>query len=434
MGEEEAEAALRVCRSKSLYRYYGLNPQGETSAFEQEFADFIGVPYVVAVTSGTAALHIALSALQVGPGCEVIVPAYMWVSVIAAVVNVGAIPVLADIDDTFCLDPDDVARKITPRTAGIIAVHMNGAPADIVRLSNLARQRGVFLLEDCAQCVGGSIDGRRVGTFGDMAIFSFQLNKNMSSGEAGAVVTRNERLYRRAVAGHDAGYARSASSKIELNDLDACGWGRGVRMDELRASILRVQLKKLPSTIQRMNQSKYRIRKTLEMNPNLSLRRIDDPAGDTGCFLLTTFRDATTAYAVNDQMRRLGIASTSRESSNVILADYGLHIYYNIPALVQKIGTDHRGSPWTLEENRLSSYQYGKGTCPAADDLFARSQLLAIPSCLSITDEDGIIEAFQNAIDRAHRPTEKADFTSLPMEHLVDLDKAAVEAALSSRL
>src|SRR5438128_1239419 len=135
MGEEEAEAVLRVCRSRSLYRYYGMDLQKETSSFEEEFAQFLGIPHVVAVTSGTAALHTALSALRVGPGCEVIVPAYMWVSVIAAVVNLGAIPVLADIDQTFCLDPDDVARKITPRTVGIIAVHMNGAPADIVRLS-----------------------------------------------------------------------------------------------------------------------------------------------------------------------------------------------------------------------------------------------------------------------------------------------------------
>ena len=179
MGEEEAEAALRVCRSRSLYRYYGMDLQEETSSFEEEFAQFLGIPHVVAVTSGTAALHTALSALRVGPGCEVIVPAYMWVSVIAAVVNLGAIPVLADIDDTFGLDPEDVQRKITPRTVGMIAVHMNGAPIDVIRLAEVARANNIFLLEDCAQCVGGSIDGRRVGTFGDMAIFSFQMNKNM---------------------------------------------------------------------------------------------------------------------------------------------------------------------------------------------------------------------------------------------------------------
>jgi len=399
MGEEEAEAALRVCRSKSLYRYYGMNLLQEATSFEHEFADFLGIPYVVAVTSGTAALHTALSALRVGPGCEVIVPAYMWVSVIAAVVNLGAIPVLADIDDTFCLDPEDVERKITPRTVGMIAVHMSGAQADVVRLSALARRRGIFLLEDCAQCVGGSIDGKRVGTFGDMAIFSFQMNKNMSSGEAGAVVTNDEELYRRSVATHDAGYARSASGKLLMDDSSSFGWGRGLRLDELRASILRVQLRKLPSTIERMHHSKYKIRRWLESHPEASLRRVIDRAGDTGCFLLTIFPDAETAHAVNDRLRLLGIASVSAETSNVILSDYGMHIYYNIPALVRKIGTDGRGSPWTLTENQNSSYSYGKGACPRADDLFERTQLLAIPSCLSKSDEDEIIEAFQEAMD-----------------------------------
>lgn len=104
MCEEEADAVLRICRSRSLFRYYGVDPQGEVSKFEREFCSFLGVQHAVAVTSGTSALHTALSALRIGPGQEVIVPAYMWVSVVAAVVTLGAIPVLAEIDDTFCLD------------------------------------------------------------------------------------------------------------------------------------------------------------------------------------------------------------------------------------------------------------------------------------------------------------------------------------------
>lgn len=399
MCEEEVEAVLRVCRSRSLYRYYGMDLQREASSFEEEFAQFLGISYVVAVTSGTAALHTALSALRVGPGCEVIVPAYMWVSVIAAVVNLGAIPVLADIDNTFCLDPDDVQRKITPRTAGVIAVHMSGAPADAVRLAEVARRNNIFLLEDCAQCVGGSIDGRRVGTFGDMAIFSFQMNKNMSSGEGGAVVTGDEELHKRAVASHDTGYSRNSSGKLLMSDSDSYGWGRGVRLDELRAAVLRVQLRKLPGTIQRMHHSKYRIIQELDSHSEISQRRVLDPAGDTGCFLITIFPDAASAHAVNNLLRLQGIAAASVETSNVILADYGMHIYYNIPALVEKIGTDRRGSPWTLAENQASSYTYTKGTCPRADDLFERSQLLTIPSCLSPSDEDQIIEAFKEAMD-----------------------------------
>src|ERR1700734_3661335 len=131
MDEEEIEAAFRVLKSRSPFRYYGIDLQGEVEAFESEFASFLGVAHAVAVSSGTGALHTALSALGVGPGQEVIVPAYMWISVVAAVVNLGAIPVLADIDDTFCLDPASVEEKISSRTTGIIVAHMSGAPADV---------------------------------------------------------------------------------------------------------------------------------------------------------------------------------------------------------------------------------------------------------------------------------------------------------------
>jgi 8-amino-3,8-dideoxy-alpha-D-manno-octulosonate transaminase len=231
MDEEEVEAALRVLRSRSPFRYYGIDLQGEVQAFEDEFASFLGITHCLAVNSGSGALHVSLSALGVGPGQEVIVPAYMWVSVVAAVVNLGAIPILADIDDTFCLDPAAVEARITPRTAGIIAVHMSGAPANIEAIEKVSRKHGLFLLEDCAQCAGGSVHGNKVGTFGDMAIFSFQMNKNMTSGEGGCIVTNDLRLYNRAVACHDTGYARDSGGRAILDDLDLCLWGRGYRMD-----------------------------------------------------------------------------------------------------------------------------------------------------------------------------------------------------------
>ena len=161
-----------------------------------------------------------------------IVPAYLWVSVAAAIVNLGAIPVLADIDDTFCMDADSVQSKITPRTSGVIFVHMSGAPGNVAAVKQITQRHGLFLLEDCAQCAGGSIAGKRVGTFGDMAIFSFQMNKNMTSGEGGCLVTNDARLYNRAVACHDTGYARGSDGRALFEDLDLCLWGRGYRMDE----------------------------------------------------------------------------------------------------------------------------------------------------------------------------------------------------------
>jgi dTDP-4-amino-4,6-dideoxygalactose transaminase len=398
MDEEEINAALRVLRSRSPFRYYGIDLQGEVQAFETEFASFLGIAHCLAVNSGTGALITALAALGVGPGQEVIVPAYMWVSVVAAVVNLGAIPVLADINDTFCLDPAAVEAKITPRTTGVIVVHMSGAPADIEAIREITRNRGLFLLEDCAQSAGGSIHGKKVGTFGDMAIFSFQMNKNMTSGEGGCVVTNDKRLYNRAFACHDTGYARDSDGRAMFDNLELCLWGRGYRMDEIRASILRVQLKKLPTVISHMHDSKYRIRKALGQHSEIRHRRIVDPDGDTGCFLLTTFKDPDIAKQINRALRAEGIATLAQGVNNIVMTQWGLHIYYNIPSLVNKTGVDKRNSPWSLAENKNSQTEYRKGTCPVADSLFERTILLAIPSCLTERDEQDIIDAFEKVL------------------------------------
>lgn len=400
MDQEEIDAAVRVLGSRSLFRYYGVDLQEETASFETEFASFVGTKYALGLTSGTGALQTALSALGVEPGQEVIVPAYMWVSVIAAVVKHGAIPVLADIDQTFCLDPADVARKITPKTAGIILVHMSGAPGDAVAIQKLARQRGLFLLEDCAQCCGGSIDGRKVGTFGDIGIFSFQMNKNMTSGEGGALVTNDLKLYRRAFACHDMGYARDEDGRLMFDSPELSSWGMGYRLDELRAAILRVQLRKLPRTIENMHRSKYRIRAALERMPGLTLRKIQDPAGDTGPFLLTTCADAETARGTCQALRAEGIVTFPQGLSNIVMTEWGLHLYYNNVSLVRQSSVGAHGFPWSDAANAGTPRNYQKGACPAADSLFERTILLAIPSCLTIADEDDIIRAFEKVLGR----------------------------------
>ena len=399
MGEEEIQAAVRVLKSRSLFRYYGIDLQREVDALESDIAEFLGIRHCLAISSGTGALHAALSALGVGPGQEIIVPAYMWVSVLAAVVNHGAIPVLADIDDTFCLNPDSVISAISGKTRGIIMVHMSGAPGDIKAIREIADQRNLWLLEDCAQCNGGSVDGQKVGTFGDMGIFSFfQMNKNMTAGEGGCVVTNDERLYRRAFASHDNGYARDESGRLILADLDFCLWGRGYRMDEVRAAILRVQLQKLPAIISSMRRSKYRIRRALEQFPSVQLRRMVDAEGDTGCFLITTFKDEQTAKRVNMALRAEGIVTAPQGISDVLMTDWGLHLYTKNPSLVKMTSIDGKGFPWNLADNQNLKTNYEKGTCPKADSLFERSILLAIPSCLTEQDENDIIEAFQKVL------------------------------------
>ncbi len=392
--DQELEAVARVLRSRSLFRYYGIKPQMEAESFETELARFVGTRYGLAVSSGTGALHTALAALGVGPGDEVIVPAYLWVSVAAAVVNLGAVPVLADIDNTFCLNPAAVEQQITTRTRGIVLIHMSGAPGNVEALERIARGRGLFLLEDSAQCLGGMIGGRKVGSWGDLAVFSFQMNKNMTAGEGGAVVTSDEGLYRRAFAAHDLGYARGADGRLVFDDPELMTWGRGYRLDELRAAVLRVQLRKLPETIAAMHRSKYRIRAALERFEGLSFRTILDPGGDTGCFLITIYPDTTTARRINRALRAEGIVTFPQGISNILMTDWGLHLYYNNASLVHR-----RGLAWRLSENQGLERDYSKGTCPVADGLFERSILLPVPSCLTEQDENDIILAFEKVLE-----------------------------------
>jgi dTDP-4-amino-4,6-dideoxygalactose transaminase len=398
MDEQEIEAAVRLLKSRSLFRYYGLDLQREVEQFEEEFAGFVGVRHAVAVASGTSALAVALSALGVGPGQEVIIPAYMWVSVAAAVVNQGAIPVLADIDDTFCLSPGEVERQITARTSGIIMVHMSGAPGDVKAIRQIADRHHLFLLEDCAQCNGGSVEGRHVGSFGEMGIFSFQMNKNMTCGEGGCVVTNDPRLYRRAFACHDMGFPRDEQGRLDFDHPEDLLWGKGCRLDELRAAIIRVQLRKLPNILCQMRRSKYRIRQFLRAFPEVQLRRIVDPHGDTGCFLITTYPDRATAERILKMTRADGIVTYPQGISNILMTDWGLHLYYNNASLVHRTSVDRGGFPWNLAENAGLARNYAKGACPTADSLFERSILLPIPSCLSEGDENDIMQAFEKAL------------------------------------
>jgi 8-amino-3,8-dideoxy-alpha-D-manno-octulosonate transaminase len=148
-----------------------------------------------------------------------------------------------------------------------------------------------------------------------------------------------------------------------------------------------------------MHTSKYRIRKALEHRPEFRLRKIVDTQGDTGCFLITTFPSPEVALQVNSALRAEGIVTFPQGLSDIVMTQWGLHIYYNILSLVNKTGTDKRNSPWSLSENSESHHEYKKGTCPYADSLFERSILIPIPSCLTDRDEQDIIDAFNKVLD-----------------------------------
>ena len=393
MDEQETEAAARTCRSKTLFRYYGLNLQNEVSQLESEFAAYLGVRFALAVSSGTGALQVAMGALGIGPGDEVLIPGYFWVSTVAAVVRSGAIPVLVDCDDTFDMDPADAARKITPRTRAILVVHMGGVIGHIRELVAWARSHGLKVVEDCAQAAGASQGGVKAGAFGDLAIFSFQMNKHMTSGEGGMLVTSDENLYRRAFAVHDLGYARNEAGRLVMDDPSLQLWGIGCRMSELTGAVARVQLKKLDRITRAMRTAKLAIKEALK--DVLTFREVPDPGGDAGSFLMTVLPTRAQSLAFVAALRAEGIVADKGGLYPIHMDDWGLHLYYNVASLVNKRSVSGL-SVWQLAENRASAdVSYEKGTCPHLDDLISRTVICCVASVLTDGDVSDIIAAYR---------------------------------------
>lgn len=235
--DAERQALLEVLESRVWWR----TPGTRTLQFEQEFAAYHQARYGIAVTNGTAALEVALTALGVGAGDEVIVPDFTFIATASAVLFTGALPVLVDVTpDTYCIDPDQVEAAITPATKAIIAVHMGGHPADLDRLVEIARKYGVYLVEDSSHAHGSEWRGRKVGAIGDIGTFSFQASKLMTAGEGGIILTNSAELERIARSVHDCG--RMPGEWFYSHFI----YGSNYRLSEWQGAVLSQQLRRLP--------------------------------------------------------------------------------------------------------------------------------------------------------------------------------------------
>jgi dTDP-4-amino-4,6-dideoxygalactose transaminase len=249
MPEQDVEAVLDCLRSGWLT----MGPR--TKAFEQALGRFVGAPHVATVSSGTAALHLACLAAGIGPGDEVIVPAFTFVASASAARYVGAEPVLCDVRSPreFNIDVEDVARRITDRTRAVIAVHFCGYPADVLALRELCDERGLLLIEDCAQAIGARVDGagRQVGTVGELGCFSFFSKKQLCVGEGGMVSTAEQELDARVRLFRSHAMTSSTWDRHRGHDpaYDVVDIGFNFRMDEPRAALGLSRLTRLDEDI-----------------------------------------------------------------------------------------------------------------------------------------------------------------------------------------
>ena len=234
--DKERRALMEVLESRVWWRTPGI----KTLEFERAFATFHRAKHGIAVTNGTAALEVVMAALSVGPGDEVIVPDFTCIATASAVLFTGALPVMVDVlPDTYCIDPDLVEAAITPRTKAIIAVHMGGHPADLDRLAKIAREHGIALVEDSSHAHASEWRGRRIGTFGNAATFSFQSSKLMTAGEGGIIITNEEEIERLARSVHDCG--RMPGEWFYSHFI----YGSNYRLSEWQGAVLGVQLTRL---------------------------------------------------------------------------------------------------------------------------------------------------------------------------------------------
>jgi dTDP-4-amino-4,6-dideoxygalactose transaminase len=309
IGKEEEELVLKVVRNQEPFRYYGhdaAHPPQMAATLEKEFAAKYGFKYTLAVTSGTAALETALAALGIGPGDEVIVPAWSWISCFTAVIRVGALPVLAEIDETFCLAPGEITRLRNDNTKAVLLVHFQGVAADLDQILAEAHSNGLKVLEDCAEAVGVTYKGKSVGTYGDIAIFSFQYHKFMTSGEGGMVACNDPTLYERAVRFHDIGQVRPFHAEIKKPTVPAFA-GDQFRMTELCAAMALAQLRKVDFIKAHCRRFSARIMSQISGLPGITPRRIPDPSGDTSFEMYFSLPSKELAMQFSQKLEQLNV-------------------------------------------------------------------------------------------------------------------------------
>lgn len=258
--EREERQLMEVLHSGE----WGALKGSKTAEFQARFAAYQGARFGICVPNGTLALEVALSAVGVGPGDEVVTTPYTFVATANSAISVGAVPVFADIDlDSYNIDPAEVEKAITPRTKAIMPVHMGGRPADLDALREIAARRGVRLVEDACQAWGSEWQGRRVGAIGEIGAFSFQSSKNITAGEGGIIVTNDETLAEAAWSLHNVGRVRGGL------------WyyheivGRNLRITEWQSAVLLAQLERLDEQTERREANAAYLSECLSQIPGL---------------------------------------------------------------------------------------------------------------------------------------------------------------------
>ena len=390
-GEEEKRQIQDVLDTGVLFRYEFADQRNgvyKVREFEEKFAQYCGTGYAQAVTSGTSALKVGLAALGVGPGDEVITQGFTFVATWEAILEVGAIPVFTEVDATMNMDPEDLRRKISPKTRCIIPVHMLGAQARIADIVRIADSHAIPVLEDTAQATGGRIGGRHLGTFGRCGTFSFDAVKTLTTGEGGMIITADEALWRTMSEYHDHGHDHA------VNPGGRGGEGRrfigsNYRMMEIQGAIGLAQLAKLDMMLAEMRKNKARLQEAASVIPGVGFRELVDAGGDTATHFSFFLQDREHCRRVNGVLRENGCGAIN-------FAENTWHYYPKWEHLLNGRTLAAGGWPFA-EPGGRKRVVYDPAALPASAELMERNLVYPVSVRMSEERMAAMCEALKKA-------------------------------------
>lgn len=359
-GEAEIEALARVIHSGALFRY-GVGHECET--FERRYADYLGVKHFALAASGSHALAAAMTAAGLGPGDEVIIPAHTYMATATSVLTAGAIPIIVDVDESITLDPVALEAAIGPRTRAVVPVHMWGTACDMDRIMEIAARRGLVVIEDACQGVGGGYKGRKFGSVGHIGAFSFNYYKNMTCGEGGGVAVNDDAWAERAKCAIDPChfYWQGRSDAVQPFS------GNGARASELMGAMLNVQLDRMHGMIAAMRAERDAILAATAPLGNLGLKPapLHSPGDDCATHVIYSLPSASAA------------SRFAALFPCVVVGKTGRHNYTEWDQVLMGAGAAHPAmNPFNMPANAECRRTYSKHMCAKSLEILNRTILV----------------------------------------------------------
>ena len=393
-GDEERKEVNDVLETGILMRYGFDGPRKgiwKAIELEKEVCKTFGSKYAQLTSSGTAALTTAMVALNIGAGDEVIMPTFTFVASFEAILSVGAIPVLVDVDDTLTLDPEAVKAAITPRTKCVMPVHMCGSMADLDALKAICDEHDLILLEDACQAIGGTYKGKKLGTIGHAGTFSFDFVKTITCGEGGVIMTDREEVYVKSDGYTDHGHDHKGADRgADLHPFI----GYNYRISELHAAVGLAQIRKLDTFLAIQKKNQGLLKDILSQVPGITFRKVPDPQGDSCSFLSWFLPTAKLTEAVVEEMKAQGILAGN------------FYWFKNNWHYISK--WDHLKNADTLQgvthDVHLALKEYATKSFPASDDVMGRCVSTAISL---VWTEEQIKEKGEKMVDAIKKVMER---------------------------